>query len=82
VPAGPYRALSRIAAEVWLDEAGMARRIAVITDLTAGPAPAGAPTWAVIEFWDFGLAVDIPVPGPDEIVAPRVAFERQYGSDA
>jgi hypothetical protein len=82
VPAGPYRALSRIAAQVWLDEAGRARRIAVITDLAAGPAPEGAPTWAIIEFWDFGVAVDISVPGPDEIVPPRVAFERQYGAES
>ena len=29
VPAGPYRSLSRLPAEVWLDAAGLARRISV-----------------------------------------------------
>ncbi len=31
VPTGPYRALSHFPAEVWLDSAGLARRIAVLT---------------------------------------------------
>jgi hypothetical protein len=37
VPAGPYRGLSQIPAEVWLDADGvLARRIAVMTDPMAG----------------------------------------------
>jgi hypothetical protein len=80
VPAGPYRALSRLPAEVWVDDDGRARRIAVSTDLV--PSPGDVQIWAVLELWDFGLAVDIAVPRPDEIVAPRVAFEARYGSEA
>ncbi len=36
VPGGPYRRLSQIPAEAWLDADGLARRIAVMTDPTAG----------------------------------------------
>jgi hypothetical protein len=36
VPARPYRRLSQIPAEVWLDADGLARQIAVMTDPTAG----------------------------------------------
>jgi hypothetical protein len=64
VPTGPYRALSQIQAEVWLDSAGLARRIAVLTDADV--------SWSVVELWDFGVAADI-VP-PTEIVRPREAY--------
>ena len=80
VPAGPYRSLSRLPAQAWLDDAGRARRVAVSAELATSPAD--VQMWAVIEFWDFGVAVDISVPGPDEIVPPRVAFERQYGAES
>jgi hypothetical protein len=36
VPAGPYRALTRMPAEVWLDAAGLARRVAVSPGLAKG----------------------------------------------
>jgi hypothetical protein len=68
VPAGPYRALSDIPAEVWLDPAGLARRIAVLADAVA----AGDPIWSVVELWDFGVAADIVLPG--DIVPPREAY--------
>jgi hypothetical protein len=29
--------------------------------------------WAVVELWDFGVAVAITAPRPDEVVAPRDA---------
>jgi hypothetical protein len=71
VPGGPYRALSRVSAEDWLDAAGLARRIAVIT----GPATSDdAPTWSVVDLWDFGVTADITPPGPDELVPPRDAY--------
>lgn len=69
VPAGPYRALSHIPAEAWLDADGLARRIAVITD----PATGDAPTWSVVDLWDFGVAAGITPPGSGELVPPRDA---------
>jgi hypothetical protein len=71
VPAGPYRSLSRLPAEVWLDELGLARRICTNTDPTG---PAGLQVWAVCELWDFGLAVDIAPPRPDEVLEPAAAY--------
>jgi hypothetical protein len=71
VPGGPYRSLSRLSAEVWLDEAGRARRIAVNGD----PAePAEAQIWSIVELWDFGVAADIVPPGPGEVLSPREAY--------
>lgn len=69
VPAGPYRALRQLSADVWLDEAGMVRRVAVNTEMRA--VRGEQPTWAVCELWDFGKAVDITPPLPDEIAEPR-----------
>lgn len=50
VPTGPYRALLRMPAEVWLDEAGLARRISVNTQTrsTPGSARSGAPHQGVV----------------------------------
>jgi hypothetical protein len=67
VPSGPYRSLRRLPAEVWLDAAGLARCIAVNYEPAAA---ADAQVWAIVELWDFGLAVDITPPGPDELLAP------------
>ena len=61
VPSGPYRALSRLPAEAWLDAAGFARRISVSSDPTAA---AQAQVWSIAELWDFGVAVHITPPGP------------------
>jgi hypothetical protein len=76
VPAGPYRALSRPDAEVWLDSGGLARRVAVAGDPTATPE---RQIWAVLELWDFGLPVDINPPDRDDVVAPSCAYDRAYG---
>jgi hypothetical protein len=70
VPVGPYRALSQIPAEVWLDADGLARRIAVNTDPSTG---GDEPIWSVVDLWDFGVAADITPPGPDDLVAARDA---------
>jgi hypothetical protein len=70
VPAGPYRGLSQIPAEVWLDADGLARRIAVITEPAV---PDDAPAWSIVELWDFGVPADITPPSPDDVVAPRDA---------
>jgi hypothetical protein len=75
VPSAPYRALSRIPAEVWLDSAGLARRVAVATDPAAG---ADSQVWAVVELWDFGLPVEITPPGAGEILAPAEAYRQAY----
>jgi hypothetical protein len=71
VPSGPYRSLSRLPAEVWLDAAGLARRIAVSSEPTAA---ADAQVWSIVELWNFGVAVDITPPGPDEVLAPADAY--------
>jgi hypothetical protein len=83
VPCGPYRSLSRLLAGVWLDAAGLARRIWVCS----GPAAAAdAQIWPVVELWDFGVAVHITPPGPDEVLAPseayRLAEEEPLGRNA
>jgi hypothetical protein len=71
VPSGPYRSLSRLPAEVWLDAAGLARRISVSSEPTAA---ADAQVWSVVELWDYGLAVSITPPGPGELLAPAEAY--------
>jgi hypothetical protein len=83
VPSGPYRSLSRLPAEVWLDAAGLARRISVSSEPAAA---ADAQTWSIVELWDFGVAVAITPPGPDDVLAPadafRVAEEEPPGRNA
>lgn len=71
VPAGPYRALSQIPGEVWLDADGRARRIAVSTGQLA--TDDDAPAWSILELWDFGVPADITPPSPDDVVPPRDA---------
>ena len=71
VPAGPYRSLRALPAEVWLDAAGLARRISVNSEPTAA---ADAQVWSIVELWDFGVAADITPPGPDEVLAPAEAY--------
>ena len=83
VPSGPYRALSQMPAEVWLDTAGLARRISVSSDPTAA---ADKQVWSIVELWDFGVTTDITPPGPDEILTPaeasRLAEEEAPGRNA
>jgi hypothetical protein len=70
VPPGPYRALSQMPAEVWLDSAGLARRISVSSE----PATtADKQVWSIVELWDFGVTADITPPGPDEVLTPAGA---------
>jgi hypothetical protein len=69
VPSGPYRSLRALPAQVWLDAAGLARRISVNSE----PASADS-VWSIVELWDFGVAADITPPGPDELLAPADAF--------
>ncbi len=78
VPSGPYRALSRLPAEVWLDSAGLARRVAVASDTTASQE---LQVWAVVELWDFGLPVEINSPDRDDVMAPASAYRRAYGDN-
>jgi len=83
VPSGPYRSLRRLPAEVWLDAAGLARRISVNSEPTAA---ADAQVWSIVELWDFGLAADITPPEPGEVLAPseayRLAEEETRGPNA
>ena len=76
VPSGPFRSLSRLPAEVWLDAAGLARRISVSSDLTPR---ADAQVWSIAELWEFGLPADITPPAPDEVLAPAEAYGRAEG---
>jgi hypothetical protein len=82
-PGGPYRSLRALPAEVWLDAAGLARRISVLSEPTAA---ADAQVWSIIELWDFGVAADITPPGTDEVLAPAEAYqlaeEDPFGRDA
>ena len=80
VPAGPYRRLSQIPAEVWLDADGLARRIAVMTDPTAGDD--GTPMWSIVELQDFGVLADITPPDRGEVVSPRDAYSQADGLGA
>ena len=70
VPSGPYRALSQMPAEVWLDTAGLARRISVNSEPTAA---AYKQVWSIVELWDFGVTADITPPSPDEVLTPAEA---------
>jgi hypothetical protein len=74
---GRLAALSRLPAQVWLDRAGLIRRAAVSPE----PAADGSATWLIVDLWDFGLAVDITPPRPDEIVAPRDAYRDGSGPE-
>ena len=76
VPSGPYRGLSRLPAEAWLDSSGLARRVAVVPEPTA---TADSQLWAVDELWDFGLPVEINPPNRADVVAPACAYSRAYG---
>jgi hypothetical protein len=70
-------------AEVWLDTAGLARRISVSSEPTAA---ADKQVWSIVELWDFGVAADITPPGPDEVQTPagtsRLAEEESPGQNA
>jgi hypothetical protein len=40
--------------------------------VSAEPASAAdVGNWAIVELWDFGVAVSITPPDPDEVAAPR-----------
>ena len=56
---------------MWLDTAGLARRISVCSEPAAAT---DAQVWSIVELWDFGVAVDITLPGPDEVLAPSEAY--------
>jgi hypothetical protein len=77
VPAGPFRGLGRMPAEVWLDEAGLARRIAVSAEPVTGAAQ--VQFWSIVELWDFGVAAGIAPPRPDEVAPPREAYRDAHG---
>jgi hypothetical protein len=78
VPEGPYRALSQLPAEVWLDDDGLIRRVAVTQ--TPG-APAGSQHWVVAELWDFGVAAEINMPPPDQVLTLREAAREETASE-
>jgi hypothetical protein len=83
VPCGPYRSLSRLPAEMWLDAAGLACRISVSSEPAAA---ADAQVWSIVELWDWGVAVNVTPPGPGEVLTPaeayRLAEEEQPGRNA
>lgn len=80
VPAGPYRSLGKLPAEVWLDTAGLARRIAVNSDSDV-PSSSGS-VWSVVELWDYGIPVEITPPGADELQPPAEAFREAYEEES
>jgi hypothetical protein len=64
-PACRSRHSSPLPAEVWLDAAGLARRISVNSESAAAP---DAQVWSIVEVWDFGVAAAITLPGPHEVL--------------
>jgi hypothetical protein len=48
VPSGPYRLLGRLPAAVWLDSAGLARRVSVNSEPAAA---VNAQVWSIVELW-------------------------------
>lgn len=66
MPEGPFRRLRQLPTEVWLDDAGLARQIAIQN------AVGNRQVWKVIEFWDFGVPVAITPPDAGQIVTPDV----------
>jgi hypothetical protein len=78
VPAGPYRSLRALPAEVWLDVAGLARRISVNSEPGAA---ADTTVWSIVELWDFGMAADITPPSPKEVLAPAEAYRLAGGEE-
>jgi hypothetical protein len=64
MPEGPFRRLRQMPTGVWLDDAGLARRIAIQN------AAGNRQAWKVVEFWDFGVAVAITLPDADQITTP------------
>jgi hypothetical protein len=79
VPSGPYRSLAALPAEVWLDVAGLARRISVCSEPTDA---VDKQVWSIVELWDFGVAVNITPPRPDEVLPPREAYRLANGDSA
>jgi len=73
VPALPYRALSKVPAEVWLDSAGQSRRIAVTEPATGNDQ---VPMWSIVELWDFGVPASIVPPSPAEVMSPGEAYRQ------
>jgi hypothetical protein len=71
VPSGPYRSLAALPAEVWLDAAGLARRVSVCSEPTDAVEKR---VWSIVELWEFGVAVDITPPRPNEVLPPAEAY--------
>lgn len=67
LPEGPLRRLRRMLTEVWLDDAGRARQIAIRN------AAGDRQVWKVVEFWDFGIPVMITMPEDGRIRTPGPA---------
>ncbi|AZM45154.1 hypothetical protein DMB38_04290 [Streptomyces sp. WAC 06738] len=77
VPEAPVRRLRELPAEVWLDDAGRARRIAIQN------AAGNRQAWKVTEFWDFGVAVAITPPDADQITTADPAdLQRIFMGDS
>ena len=71
VPSGPYRSLAALPVQVWLDSAGLARRISVCSEPTDAE---DKQVWSIVELWDFGVAVYITPPRPDQLLPPAEAY--------
>lgn len=77
VPGGPFRRLRELPTEVWLDDAGLARRIAIQN------AAGNRQSWKVTKFWDFGVAGAITPPDADQITTADPAdFQRIFMGDS
>ncbi len=65
------RGLTRLPGEAWLDGEGRLRRLRYSLDLdqspTAGTAAGSAAVETTVEYYDFGLPVDVAPPPPDQV---------------
>jgi hypothetical protein len=76
MPEGPFRRLRQLPTEVWLDSAGLARRIGIQN------AAGNRQVWKVLEFWDFGVPVTITPPDPGQITTPDLTdLQRVFMED-
>ncbi|WP_074946716.1 hypothetical protein [Jiangella alba] len=76
MPEGPFRRMRRLPAEVWLEDAGLARRVAIQN------ASGNRQIWQVLDLWHFGVEVTITLPDADQIaIADPADLQRIFMGD-
>ena len=70
----PYRALRALPAEVWIDDEGRIRRLSYEREDNGA-------YWQTTELCDFGLDVEIEIPGDDDLVVGNKAADQARDGD-